>query len=417
MSDSESSSEENATKIYAELTVKRVPNYEASEFAFILSQQNLSNDLKKNSQEQLLEIIKDEKMSSYYKYLCDTYLKDSLQFDNSFYQSLVNENEIELKKLNDELEKCKENDEGELEQAQCLIKLGEYYAQIGDQSNAEIFLNQAMDKAISSGVKIDIMLTITRLGFFYNNQSFVKEKLDQLNILIEKGGGDWERRNRFKTYLGIHSLAIRDFTQAAELLVDSLSTFTSNELTSYKNIAIYACVAGLLTLERTDLKQKIVDSPEILSLLTDSNKLSSLFSLTLSLYTSDYASIFPYLLETYENVFLPCKYLYCHADYFVREIRRKTYAQLLESYKTISLASMANAFGVSENWLDDDLCKFIPNKQLDCTIDRVNGIIETRRKDNKNAQFGALIKQGDGLLTKLQKYNAQVKLMSERTTQ
>ena len=54
----------------------------------------------------------------------------------------------------------------------------------------------------------------------------------QINSMIEKGG-DWERRNRYKTYYGIHCLAVRNFKEAAKLLVDSLATFTSIELTSY----------------------------------------------------------------------------------------------------------------------------------------------------------------------------------------
>ena len=163
-------------------------------------------------------------------------------------------------------------------------------------------------------------------------------------------------------------------------------------------------------MERTDLKSKVIDSPELLSLISTTAALQSISSLTISLYASDYASYFPYLLETYANVLIPCKYLNRHADFFVREMRRKVYAQLLESYKTLSLKSMASAFGVSVAFLDNDLGKFIPNKQLNCVIDRVNGIVETNRPDNKNAQYHLLVKQGDGLLTKLQKYGAAVRL-------
>ena len=322
---------------------------------------------------------------------------------------MCNENESKIKELNEKIQKLEEDDEGELEQAQAWINLGEYYAQIGDKDNAEKTLGKSLSKAISTGAKIDVMLTIARLGFFYNDQLYVKEKLEAVNSMIEKGG-DWERRNRYKTYYGIHCLAVRNFKEAAKLLVDSLATFTSIELTSYESIATYASVTGLFTLEITDLKSKVIDSPELLSLISTTAALQSISSLTISLYASDYASYFPYLLETYANVLIPCKYLNRHADFFVREMRRKVYAQLLESYKTLSLKSMASAFGVSVAFLDNDLGKFIPNKQLNCVIDRVNGIVETNRPDNKNAQYHLLVKQGDGLLTKLQKYGAAVRL-------
>lgn len=394
---------------YLEPGVNKVPNYEVSENAFILTQEKLT-DRHEKSLQFVLDAIKKDAMAPYYKFLYEEYLpKGTITWDDALYKSSLNQNQEEIAELKKQLQEIEEKDEGELEKAQCWIKLGEYYAKIGDRVNAEETLTKALDKAVSTGAKIDIMLTITRLGFFYNDQVFVKNKLEQTNNMIEKGG-DWERRNRYKTYKGIHCLAIRDFKEAANLLVDSLATFTSVELTSYENIATYASVAGLFSLGRTDLKAKIIDSPELLSLMTTTPALQSISSLTISLYTSEYTSYFPFLLETYDNVLIPCKYLNKHADYFIREMRRKVYAQLLESYKTLSLKSMAGAFGVSVEFLDKDLGKFIPNKQLNCVIDRVNGIVETNRPDNKNAQYHLLIKQGDGLLTRLQKYGAAVRL-------
>lgn len=394
---------------YLEPGVNKVPNYEVSENAFILTQEKLT-DRHEKSLQFVLDAIKKDAMAPYYKFLYEEYLpKGTITWDDALYKSSLNQNQEEIAELKKQLQEIEEKDEGELEKAQCWIKLGEYYAKIGDRVNAEETLTKALDKAVSTGAKIDIMLTITRLGFFYNDQVFVKNKLEQTNNMIEKGG-DWERRNRYKTYKGIHCLAIRNFKEAANLLVDSLATFTSVELTSYENIATYASVAGLFSLGRTDLKAKIIDSPELLSLMTTTPALQSISSLTISLYTSEYTSYFPFLLETYDNVLIPCKYLNKHADYFIREMRRKVYAQLLESYKTLSLKSMAGAFGVSVEFLDKDLGKFIPNKQLNCVIDRVNGIVETNRPDNKNAQYHLLIKQGDGLLTRLQKYGAAVRL-------
>lgn len=62
-----------------------------------------------------------------------------------------------------------------------------------------------------------------------------------------------------------------------------------------------------------------------------------------------------------------------------------------------------------------DLSKFIPNRALNCTIDKVNGVIETTRPDNKNKQYNDVVKQGDALITKLQRYGQAVRLRgSER---
>lgn len=403
----EASDEEQDIEAITEVQLQMVPNYEVSDRAFLLTLNNLSEEERLKHQQYILELIEKDEMAPYLHYLVSQNL---IQQNDSLYSTLLEKNRIRIKELKDKINELESNDEGAMELANGWVELGSYYTKIGDFDNATSILGgKAFDHAISLGAKIDILFMIVRLGFFYDNQQFIKEKLNDIHTLIEKGG-DWERRNRFKTYMGIHSLAIRDFKKSADLLVDSLATFTSTELTSYENIATYASVAGLFALERTDLKLKIIDSPELLSIMTNTPALQSITSLTIALYTSDYASFFPYLLETYDNVLIPCKYLSRHSNFIVREMRRKVYAQLLDSYKTLSLKSMASAFGVSVEFLDNDLGNFIPDKKLNCVIDRVNGIVETNRPDNKNAQYQLLIKQGDSLLTKLQKYGAAVKL-------
>ena len=94
-------------------------------------------------------------------------------------------------------------------------------------------------------------------------------------------------------------------------------------------------------------------------------------------------------------------------------MRLKAYAQLLQSYQSLSLKSMADSFGVSPEFLDDDLGKFIPTKQLNCAIDKGNGIVLTNKPENKDSDFNNLIKQSDTLLSKLQKYVASVKISSD----
>lgn len=409
MTRQESDNEEE--NVIQEPEVLMVPNFVVSDKTFLLSLCQQDNDKKSALVQEIIDLIEKDEMGPFYKYITND-LK-LIPFDQNKYDALKKQNEKRVKELNENIETLQKNDEGALELSISWNKLGAYYTQIGDFEKAkEILLGKAFETAISIGAKIDILFMVVRLGFFYDNKTFIKEKLQEIESLIEKGG-DWERRNRYKTYMGIYSLSIREFNKAAELLVDSLATFTSVELTSYENIAMYASVAGLFALERTDLKTKIIDSPELLSIMTSTPALQSITSLTISLYTSEYSSFFPYLLETYENVLIPSKYLNKHANYFIREIRRKCYAQLLDSYKTLSLQSMANSFGVSVDFLDEDLSKFIPNKKLNCVIDRVNGIVETNRPDNKNSQYQLLIKNGDSLLTKLQKYSAAVKLTGE----
>jgi 26S proteasome regulatory subunit N7 len=62
-------------------------------------------------------------------------------------------------------------------------------------------------------------------------------------------------------------MATRDFRKAATLFLDSLSTFTASELCSYNQFVFYTVVTAVVALDRVALKQKVVDTPEILAVL------------------------------------------------------------------------------------------------------------------------------------------------------
>lgn len=385
---------------------KIIPNFKLSEKVFLI-QHDETIDEKLN--QEVLDEIRLNNMAPYYNYLYYDLKLPGLEWDQSFYDSLNTNSLKHINEIKDEIEKLNKEDESEMDILKKWTELGEYYAIIGDRENSEKTLLKTIELAPSTGSKIDLYFVIARVGFFYNDLIFVKKYLDKSNALIEKGG-DWERRNRYKTYYGIYLMSIRNFEEASKLLNDSLSTFTSTELTTYEDIAKYALICGAIIFERPDLKNKLIENPEILSINSTTDELLPIFNLIKSIYFTEYEKFFPTLVETNDLILIKNKYLFKHANYYLREIRCRAYSQLLESYRSLSLKSMASSFGVSVEFLDEDLCKFITSKKLNCVIDRVEGIVETNRSDNKNSQYHTLIKTGDALLTKLQKYGAAVRL-------
>lgn len=358
---------------------------------------------------EIVETIRKDNMAPYYHHLYYEQKLAGLEWDQAMYDALVAANNSDIEAIQGEIERLAEEDESEMDLLKKWTELGEYYAAIGDKENAEKTLLKTVELAPSTGSKIDLFLLISRIGYFYNDLVFIKKYLDRANELIEKGG-DWERKNRYKTYHGIYLMAIRNFKEASKLLNDSLSTFTSTELTTYENVAIYALISGAIVFERPALKEKLIENPEILSINSTTDEVLPIFNLVRSIYSTEYKKFFPLLLETNDKILTGDKYLHAHANYYLREIRCRAYSQLLESYRSLSLKSMASSFGVSVDFMDEDLCRFIPNKKLNCVIDRVEGIVQTNRSDTKNVQYQTLIKSGDALLTKLQKYGAAVRL-------
>lgn len=78
-----------------------------------------------------------------------------------------------------------------------------------------------------------------------------------INVRLIDSGGDWDRRNRLKVYKALHLLSIRDFKQAAELLIDSLSTYTATELMEYEEFVALTVLAAAVGCDRKTLKSKV----------------------------------------------------------------------------------------------------------------------------------------------------------------
>ncbi|KAF2670454.1 26S proteasome regulatory subunit RPN7 [Microthyrium microscopicum] len=393
----------------------------------------------------------------------------SLPWDEALYEKLVKANEAELEAIKKEEEEAVEK-AGDTEVQSAKGKRAEFWTRVGHKDKGIAEYETLFEKTSILGTKIDIVLAIIRTGLFFGDKLLVKKTIDRASALVESGG-DWDRRNRLKAYQGLHLLTVRSYSLAAPLLLDSLSTFTSYELCNYSSLVVYAVLAGSVSLKRVDFKTKVVDAPEIKAILGDSSDklaalsgalsagpsagdedmpdagtttsatprpaavnlttlgqstaeeqdaesaidFSSLADLVGSLYTGTYTKFFDSLGTVETNFLSQDRYLYEHRHWFIREMRLRGYQQLLQSYRVVGLRSMAKDFGVTIDFLDKDLSNFIATDRVPCTIDRVNEVIETNRPGDKNRQYADVVKQGDQLITKLQKYGQSVRLRgSER---
>lgn len=70
-----------------------------------------------------------------------------------------------------------------------------------------------------------------------------------------------------------------------------------------------------------------------------------------SLYNCQYAEFFVNLAKV-EQLMKEDRYMATHFRYYVREMRISAYTQLLESYRSLTLNYMAQAFGVTDDYVD-----------------------------------------------------------------
>merc|ERR1719263_2428686 len=94
------------------------------------------------------------------------------------------------------------------------------------------------------GHKIDMELSQIRAAFYAEDFEGARERIERAQKLFGEGGGDWERKNRLKVYEGLFHMMCRRFGKAAELLLDSLATFTSTELLPHETFVLYTVVTA-----------------------------------------------------------------------------------------------------------------------------------------------------------------------------
>ena len=187
------------------------------------------------------------------------------------------------------------------------------------------------------------------------------------------------------------------------------------EVTSKNRLDLikWLCVASYIVCFCCQFFFQIINGTDILEVLHDFPELKQYVH---SLYYCQYDEFFKSLSKSYllqwrilNEVFLSLslsptvwvekdfkcdRYLASHARYFIREMRIKAYTQLLESYRSLSLSHMAHSFGVSVEFMDKELSRFIASGRLHCRIDKVGGVVETNRPDSKNFLYQVRILQG-----------------------
>ncbi|CAH0564759.1 unnamed protein product [Brassicogethes aeneus] len=379
--------------------LEKNPDLELTNFKFLLTLPEFRSD--RSVHQKISDAIKKDDMAPWYELVC----KDAgWKLDANLLKQLKTKNEEQIKKLDEAIEDAEKNlGEGEVREA--YLRKAEYYSRIGDKDNCVSTFRQTYDKTVSLGHRLDIIFHLIRIGLFFMDHDIIVRNIDKAKTLIEEGG-DWDRRNRLKVYQGAYCMAVRDFKTAATLFLDTVSTFTSYELMDYKQFVRYTVYTSIISLPRNQLRDKVVKGSEILEVLHSEPFVKDYL---FSLYNCQYAEFFTNLAEV-ESVLRKDYFLNPHYRYYVREMRILAYTQLLESYRSLTLQYMAEAFGVSKQFIDQELSTFIASGRLHCKIDRVGGIVETNRPDLKNAQFNSVVKQGDLLLTRVQKLSRVINI-------
>lgn len=366
-----------------------------SQLRFRLTSPKAKEEKKAKDWADLLAIVEKFNSVAVYEVTCKELGKP---VDSALLAKMKEQNAKRMAEIEAAITDAKEN-EGETEVRDGLLAKAQLLARTGSKEEAEAAYDEAEKlPKTTSGQKLDVQFHLMRIGMFWGDIPQVEKHVKAAQVLIDQGG-DWERRNRLKVYEATYLLSIRDFKKAAGLLLDSISTFTATEIYSYSQFVMYTVVCATVALDRKTIRDKVINAPEILAVISDEPALEKLMN---SLYACQYKDLFTALVDVVDDLHLD-RYLASHARYFLRQTRIVAYTQFLESYHTVSMENMAKTFGIGVGFLDRELSDLVASGRLSCKIDKVKGVVCSNRPDSKNMLYQTTIKQGDLLLNRIQK--------------
>ncbi|CDR95024.1 PCI domain containing 26S proteasome non-ATPase regulatory subunit 6 protein, putative [Babesia bigemina] len=378
----------------ATATMKTLPNFEIDRLRHLLTlPAEASVDTAQVKKSLLEHIVKNEM----YPYLERLREQMPLMCDVPAMEDLREVNAKTLAELDEKIEFAQKNF-GSSEVKDAVLEKANYYLKIGDHERAVSQYESALSQTVGVNSKLEIVLCLLRVAFFFNDVPLLMKYMERAKKDIENRG-DWEIRNRLHIYESLQLIICRKFKPAAELLLNSLSTFTATELITLEELVLYTVVLSLITMDRPTIRSKLLESAEVAQVASEG---SALHHLIHDFYHCNYKNFMMSLVRTSELV-LRDRYMARYCNYFLRQARLPAYRQFLRPYKSVTIENMAHAFQLPAEFLERELVSYISGMRLDCKIDLVNGIIENSIMDDRNTNYIEIVKEGDLLINRIQK--------------
>merc|ERR1719382_1096587 len=165
-------------------------------------------------------------------------------------------------RIEEKIQDAKEN-LGDTEVRDGLIAKADFFNRVGDKDAAIQGYQDAYEKTVGVGGKLDNILTVIRIAFFFDDHALAKKNIDKAKVELGKGG-DWERRNKLKVYEGMYFMINRQWKESAKLFLNVMPTFTATELVEFKDFIKYTVLVAMASMDRPEIRKQLIGSPEVL---------------------------------------------------------------------------------------------------------------------------------------------------------
>ena len=270
--------------------------------------------------------------------------------------------------------------------------LGEFFYEKGDLNAALKCYIRTRDYCTTSKHIITMCLNVIKVSLELENYLHV------LNY-VQKGEQtpdvqkDSVVMDKLKCAAGLANLANGKYKVAARkfLEVSAELDSTYSDVIAPHDVATYGAFCALASFDRSELKQKVIDSVSFRNLL---ELVPEVREVVYDFYASRYASCLR-MLEGLKKYLEYDMYLHRHINELCKQIREKAIIQYTIPFTSVVLKNMAVAFNTNVDGLEKEIAALIAKGHIQARVDSHNKILYGRHANQRNNTFQRVVGTGN----------------------
>eukprot|EP01116_Phalansterium_solitarium_P022286 TRINITY_DN7301_c0_g1_i1.p1 TRINITY_DN7301_c0_g1~~TRINITY_DN7301_c0_g1_i1.p1 ORF type:complete len:502 (+),score=174.11 TRINITY_DN7301_c0_g1_i1:841-2346(+) len=294
-------------------------------------------------------------------------------------------------------------------------ELADVYCNRGELSNALKMYARSRDYCGSSKQVVALSLAVVRVGVDLGNYSHVINyvaKAQQASGAVPSNAEERANAAKLKAAVGLAELAARKYKLAAKAFVDApfepTTSGTEQQLIAPADVALYGALCAMATMERSELKKRVLDNADFRHYLETAPHVSALVN---DFYGSRYTQLLGALQQLQPSWLLDI-HLADHAAHLVRQVRSKALVQYCSPFSLVDLHRMADAFGTPLPQLERELAALIIDGSLaQARIDSSNKRLYARQTDQRAAVYEKALAVGAEFAAQASQLQLRVQLL------
>jgi len=282
--------------------------------------------------------------------------------------------------------------------------LGEFYYARGDLDNALKNFVRTRDYCSMTRHSVDMCLNVIKVAVGLESFSHVNTYVTKAEHTPDLN--DPKARHKLKAAAGLVQLSQQHYTNAArkflECGVAGLTKDKPNDnapapfaqVLAAEDVAVYGGLCALASLDRTELRRRVVDNMAFRGLL---DLVPWMRELIYDFCGSKYGGCLRVLGAMKGELMLDL-HLARHVSVLYQQIRERCFLQYFSPYLSVDLARMSEAFGAPVGEMEKEVAQLIRSNRLPARVDSQKKTLHRRQVDPREEGYKKVFGMGKDFL-------------------